>query len=52
MDGKPLPDWLKYEPETKTFTAKDIPAGAFPLQLKVGSGGQETMMVIQEADTK
>ena len=36
----------------KTFTAKDVPAGAFPLQLKVGVGGQETMMVIQEQDAK
>ena len=52
LDGKPLPDWLRYEPDTKTFTAKDIPAGAFPLQLKVGEVGQETTMVIQEQDTK
>ena len=52
LDGKPLPDWLRYEADTKTFTAKDIPAGAFPLQLKVGVGGQETTMVIQEQDTK
>ena len=52
LDGKPLPDWLKYEPATKTFTATEIPAGAFPLQLKVGSGGQETVMVIKESDTK
>jgi hypothetical protein len=51
-DGKPLPDWLRYEADTKTFTAKDIPAGAFPLQLKVGVGGQETTMVIQEQDAK
>jgi hypothetical protein len=52
LDGKPLPDWLRYESDTKTFTAKDIPAGAFPLQLKVGEGGQETTMVIQEQDAK
>jgi hypothetical protein len=52
LDGKPLPDWLRYEADTKTFTAKDIPAGAFPLQLKVGVGGQETTMVIKESDTK
>jgi len=51
-DGKPLPDWLRYEADTKTFTAKDIPAGAFPLQLKVGVGGQETMMVIQQQDAQ
>jgi hypothetical protein len=51
LDGKPLPEWLRYEPSTKTFTATEVPAGAFPLQLKVGSGGQETVMVIKESDT-
>jgi hypothetical protein len=48
MDGKPLPDWLRYEPETKTFVATAVPPGAFPLQLKVGVAGVETMMVINE----
>jgi hypothetical protein len=48
MDGKPLPDWLRYEPETKTFVATSVPPGAFPLQLKVGVAGVETMMVINE----
>lgn len=52
LDGKPLPNWLRYEPDTKTFTATDVPAGAFPLQLKVSGGGQETMMVIREQDAK
>jgi hypothetical protein len=50
LDGKPMPDWLRYEPTTKTFIAKEVPAGAFPLQLKVGIGGQETLMVIQAQD--
>jgi hypothetical protein len=45
-----MPDWLRYEPTTKTFIAKEVPAGAFPLQLKVGIGGQETLMVIQAQD--
>ena len=52
VDGKPLPNWLRYEPDTKTFIATDVPAGAFPLQLKVSGGGQETMMVIREQDAK
>ena len=51
-DGQPLPDWLRYEPTTKTFTAKEVPAGAFPIQLKVGVGSQETMMVIQQQDAQ
>ena len=48
VDGKPLPDWLRYEPSTKTFVATTVPPGAFPLQLKVGIGGVETLMVINE----
>ena len=47
-DGKPLPDWLRYEAGTKTFVATTVPPGAFPLQLKVGIGGVETLMVINE----
>jgi hypothetical protein len=48
VDGKPLPDWLRYEAGTKTFVATTVPPGAFPLQLKVGIGGVETVMVINE----
>ncbi len=48
MDGKPLPNWLRYEPDTKTFVATSVPPGAFPLQLKVGVAGVETVMVINE----
>ena len=48
VDGKPLPEWLRYEPSTKTFIATSVPPGAFPLQLKVGVGGVETLMVINE----
>ena len=47
-DGKPLPEWLRYEAATKTFVATTVPPGAFPLQLKVGIGGVETLMVINE----
>ena len=51
-DGKPLPNWLRYDTDTKTFIATEVPAGAFPLQLKVSGGGQETMVVIREQDAK
>jgi len=48
MDGKPLPNWLRYNAANKTFTASEVPAGAFPLQLKVAVGNTESVMVIQE----
>ena len=52
LDGKPMPEWLRFNADTKTFTATDIPAGAFPLQLRVASGGQESVMVIQAQDAQ
>ena len=52
VDGKPLPNWLSYDASTKTFTAKDVPPGAFPIQLKVTVGTSETVMVIQESPTR
>ncbi|WP_310609201.1 hypothetical protein [Limnohabitans sp.] len=51
-DGKPMPDWLSYDGATKTFSVKDVPAGAFPLQLKVSVAGVESVMVIQEKPNK
>ena len=51
-DDKPMPDWLTYDAATKSFTATAVPAGAFPLQLKVSVGGVESVMVIQEKAKK
>jgi hypothetical protein len=51
-DGKPMPNWLKFDAASKTFTANDVPAGAFPLQLKVSVGNTESVMVIQEKPQK
>lgn len=34
-DGSPLPSWLKYDAETNTFSAKEIPAGAKPVEIKI-----------------
>jgi hypothetical protein len=36
-DGSPLPTWLKYDPETNTFSAAQIPAGAKPVEIKIQS---------------
>jgi hypothetical protein len=48
IDGKPLPNWLRYDATNKTFTANEVPAGAFPLQLKLAVGNTESVVVIQE----
>ena len=36
-DGSQLPSWLKYDPETNTFSAAQIPAGAKPVEVKIQS---------------
>jgi Repeats of unknown function (DUF5649) len=48
MDGKPLPNWLRYDASSKTFIASEVPAGAFPLQIKVSVGNTESVMLIRE----
>ena len=52
MNGQPLPSWLRYDSNTKTFTATDVPPGAFPLQVKVTVGNTDSVMVIQEKPSK
>jgi hypothetical protein len=47
MDGKALPEWLKFDASTKTFTASNVPPGAFPLQLRVGVGAADAVILIQ-----
>jgi hypothetical protein len=34
-DGSPLPSWLSYDSETNTFSAKEIPANAKPIEIKI-----------------
>jgi len=36
-DGSPLPDWLKYDADTNTFSAKELPNGAKPIEIKIQS---------------
>jgi hypothetical protein len=52
LDGKPMPDWLSYDMSTKKFNTTAVPAGAFPLQLKVSVGGVESVVVVQENQKK
>jgi len=48
LDGKPLPEWLRYEPSTQKVIATSPPPGAFPIQIKANLGGVETVIVITE----
>ena len=48
LTGGQLPGWLRYVAETKTFVASAVPDGAFPFQVLVRIGGQQTTVVISE----
>ena len=34
-DGSPLPDWLKYDADTNTFSAGELPSGAKPIEIRI-----------------
>ncbi len=48
IDGKPLPEWLRYDASTQKVIATAPPPGAFPLQIKASVAGVETIIVIAE----
>jgi hypothetical protein len=47
-DGQPLPNWLKFDPVTHSFSAQAVPPGAFPMRVKISAGGVNTVVLIQE----
>jgi Repeats of unknown function (DUF5649) len=48
IDGKALPEWLRYDTQTQKVVATSPPPGAFPIQIKAIMGGVETVIVITE----
>jgi hypothetical protein len=48
LDGRPLPEWLRYDTGTQKVIATSPPPGAFPVQIKASVGGVDTVIVITE----
>lgn len=48
VGGEPLPSWLVFNPQTKTFTATSVPSGGLPLQVVIITGDTQTTIVIGE----
>ena len=46
--GAALPNWLKFDPVGKVFSAESVPSNAFPLQVVVESGGVHTVIQINK----
>ena len=51
LNGLPLPDWLQFDSQTRTFVASAVPPGGLPLRLRVTSGGQQQVLELLEANT-
>lgn len=47
-DGNPLPAWLKFNPETSSFTVEAAPRGAFPIRVSVSIGSRKNTVLISE----
>ena len=47
-NGEPLPPWLHYLPETKSFVAFNVPEGGFPVKVLVSGAGQQSSVTISE----
>ena len=43
-----LPSWLRYDVDTKSFTASAVPNGTFPMQVLLTIDGQQTVVEISE----
>jgi autotransporter-associated beta strand protein len=52
-NGMPLPSWLKFNPETQTFSASSIPEGTPDIQVKLQAmqGGVEVDQIVFTIDT-
>jgi hypothetical protein len=48
VNGKRLPNWLKYIPATRTFVATAMPNGALPLDVLATLGSEKTVVSIVE----
>ena len=48
VSGAALPAWLRFNPESKTFTASAVPKHAFPMHVVVTIGGERSSIVISE----
>jgi len=48
VDGSPLPGWLSFNAETKTFIARAVPDSALPVQVVITIGSARVTIVISE----
>jgi hypothetical protein len=52
LQGTPLPSWLRYDVDTKSFAVPALPNGVLPMQVLVMVDQKQTVMLIAEPDEK
>ncbi len=45
-DGAPLPEWLHFNAQARTFSARTIPPGALPIEVRVSSADGSVFIVV------
>ena len=48
QSGGPLPAWIRFDANTRTFVASAVPDGGLPIQVVVTVNGQTSTIVISE----
>ncbi len=51
VNGKPLPSWLKYNPETSSFTLSTEINNALPYKVLISIGGKHWVLTIQQRES-
>ncbi|MDP2819258.1 MAG: YDG domain-containing protein, partial [Polaromonas sp.] len=47
--GGPLPEWLRFDPNSRSFVASGAPTGALPMQIRISVGDRAVVLTISEA---
>ena len=47
--GEPLPAWLRFDENTRSFIATGAPADALPIQVRISAGRRSIVLTISEA---
>ncbi|HLA35867.1 MAG TPA: hypothetical protein VJ001_13475, partial [Rhodocyclaceae bacterium] len=50
--GAPIPPWLRYVPEKRSFYASSVPEGGLPLQIAIAVNGQNYPVTITESSIR
>jgi len=47
-EGRPIPGWLRFVPESRSFVASAVPRGGLPIRLRIASASTQVEITIAE----